>query len=195
MNFTPYFRLATLGLASAALTFATDWADEPIELDPVAVTADKEKLFSLPLDAAPASGSRLGLTNRDLPVSVSVVTQEVMQLRGLRTAMEAVESAVGMTGGTQFGSSPTFSTRGFGGNSVSILRDGIRQNTASQSSRTIDSFLLDRVEVLKGPAGLMFGEGAIGGAVNYLSKAPSAIAGAHGRRTCVRTRDGRWPAG
>ncbi len=177
MNFKFSFRLATLGLASAALAFATDWADEPVELDPVAVTAEKEKLFSLPLDAAPGSGSRLGLTNRDLPVSVSIVTQEVMQLRGLRTAVEAVESAVGMTGGTQYGSIPTYSTRGFGSNSVSILRDGIRQNTASQSSRTIDSFLLDRVEVLKGPAGLMFGEGAIGGAVNYLSKAPAATAG------------------
>ncbi|HRI82479.1 MAG TPA: TonB-dependent receptor [Opitutaceae bacterium] len=177
MNFFPSLRLATLGLATAALTFADDYADTPVELDPIAITADKEKLFSLPLDAAPASGSRLGLTNRDLPVSVSVVTQEVMQLRGLRTAVEAVESAVGMTGGIQFGSIPTYSTRGFGSNSVSILRDGIRQNTASQSSRTIDSFLLDRVEVLKGPAGLMFGEGAIGGAVNYLSKAPAATAG------------------
>ena len=97
-----------------------------------------------------------------------------MQLRGLRTAVEAVEAAVGMTGGTSFGSIPTFSTRGFGSNSVSILRDGLRQNTASQSSRTIDSFLLDRIEVLKGPASLMFGEGAVGGAVNYLSKTPPA---------------------
>ena len=97
-----------------------------------------------------------------------------MQLRGLRTAVEAVEAAVGMTGGTQFGSIPTFSTRGFGSNSVSILRDGIRQNTASQSSRTVDSFVLDRIEVLRGPDGLMFGEGAIGGAVNYISKSPSA---------------------
>lgn len=176
MNFYPSLRLATLGLATAALTFADDFADSPVELAPIAITADKEKLFSLPLDAAPSSGSRLGLTNRDLPISVSIVTQEVMQLRGLRTAVEAVESAVGMTGGTQFGSIPSYSTRGFGSNSVSILRDGIRQNTASQSSRTIDSFLLDRVEVLKGPAGLMFGEGAIGGAVNYLSKAPAITA-------------------
>ncbi len=71
-----------------------------VELDRLEVTADKEKDFSLPLDSTPTTGSRLGLTNRDLPVSVSVVTQEVMQLRGLRTAVEAVEAAVGMTGGT-----------------------------------------------------------------------------------------------
>ncbi|HRE82063.1 MAG TPA: TonB-dependent receptor, partial [Opitutaceae bacterium] len=127
----------------------------------------------LPLDAVATSGSRLGLTNRELPASVSVVTQEMMLLRGLRTAVEAVEAVVGMTGGTQFGSIPNYSTRGFGGNNVSVLRDGIRQNTASQSSRTVDSFILERIEVLKGPDGLMYGEGTIGGAVNYLSKSPS----------------------
>jgi outer membrane receptor protein involved in Fe transport len=191
MNFSRLLSLTILGLAPAIPTFAAA-ADAPVELDPIAITADKEKLFSLPLDAAPSSGSRLGLTNRDLPVSVSVVTQEVMQLRGLRTAVEAVEAAVGMTGGTQFGSIPTYSTRGFGSNSVSIMRDGIRQNTASQSSRTVDSFLLDRVEVLKGPASLMFGEGAIGGAVNYLSKSPSRRRPRRGLRQ--RRRLGQLPA-
>ncbi|MCX6956030.1 MAG: TonB-dependent receptor [Verrucomicrobia bacterium] len=148
--------------------------DEPVQLDKFAVAAEKENNFSLPLDAIATSGSRLGLTSRELPASVSIITQEMMQLRGLRTAVEAVEAAVGMTGGTQFGSIPNYSTRGFGGNNVTILRDGIRQNTASQSSRTVDSFILDRIEVLKGPDGLMFGEGAIGGAVNYISKSPSA---------------------
>ncbi len=144
-----------------------------MQLNKFSVQADKENNFSLPLDAIATSGSRLGLTNRELPASVSVITQEMMQLRGLRTAVEAVEAAVGMTGGTNFGSIPTYSTRGFGGNNVTVMRDGIRQNTASQSSRTVDSFLLDRIEVLKGPDGLMFGEGAIGGAVNYISKSPT----------------------
>lgn len=171
---------ALFSAAIAAVAVAQDSrapAPATVQLDPYSVVADKEKVFSLPLDAAPSTGSRLGLSNRELPASVSVVTQEVMQLRGLRTAVEAVEAAVGMTGGTNFGSIPSYSTRGFGGNAVTILRDGIRQNTASQSSRSVDSYLLDRVEVLKGPASLLFGEGAIGGAVNYLSKAPAALAG------------------
>jgi iron complex outermembrane receptor protein len=166
--------LCSLLLASALSAQTTKPAakDELVVLDRIDVIAEKAKNFSLPLDAAPATGSRLGLTVRDLPASVSVITQEMMQLRGLRTAVESVESAVGMTGGTNFGSIPTYSTRGFGGNNVTILRDGIRQNTASQSSRTVDSFLLDRVEVLKGPSSLMFGEGAVGGAINYVSKNP-----------------------
>ena len=155
------------------LSFSLAASTQPVvQLDRVDVISEKEKTFSLPIDAPVGTGSRLGLTLREMPASVSVITQEVMQARGLRTAVEAVEAAVGMTGGTQFGSIPTYSTRGFGGNNVTILRDGIRQNTASQSSRTIDAFLLDRIEVLKGPASLMFGEGAVGGAVNYVSKVP-----------------------
>ncbi len=164
---------AALAAQTAAPAPSTAAKDTPVQLDKFDVTAEKENNFSLPLDAVVSSGSRLGLTSRELPASVSVVTQEMMQLRGLRTAVEAVEATVGMTGGTQFGSIPNYSARGFGGNNVSVLRDGIRQNTASQSSRTVDSFLLDRIEVLRGPDGLMFGEGAIGGAVNYISKAPS----------------------
>lgn len=167
--------LLSLVPALTAATPAKTGPDDPVQLDKFGVTADKENNFSLPLDAIASSGSRLGLSSRELPASISVITQEMMQLRGLRTAVEAVEAAVGMTGGTQFGSIPNYSTRGFGGNNVSILRDGIRQNTASQSSRTVDSFILDRIEVLKGPDGLMFGEGAIGGAVNYISKSPSPV--------------------
>jgi iron complex outermembrane receptor protein len=164
-----------LALSASALSAKTPKpaTDDLVTLDRFAIAAEKENNFSLPLDALSTSGSRLGLTSRELPASVSIITQEMMQLRGLRTAVEAVEAAVGMTGGTNFGSIPTYSTRGFGGNNVTVLRDGIRQNTASQSSRTVDSFLLDRIEVLKGPDGLMFGEGAIGGAVNYISKSPT----------------------
>lgn len=172
------FRLLHAALATALNRSAAEPSNRavavetPVELDLMEVRTNKEHHFSLPLDSVATAGSRLGLTSRELPASISIVTQEMMQLRGLRTAVEAVEAAVGMTGGTQFGSIPSYSTRGFGGNSVSILRDGIRQNTASQSSRTVDSFVLDRIEVLKGPDGLMYGEGAIGGAVNYISKAP-----------------------
>ncbi len=173
-SFRPLLLISGFTAASlASAASAPPARDEAVQLDRFSVQADKENNFSLPLDAVATSGSRLGLTNRELPASVSIITQEMMQLRGLRTAVEAVEAAVGMTGGTNFGSIPTYSTRGFGGNNVTVMRDGIRQNTASQSSRTVDSFLLDRIEVLKGPDGLMFGEGAIGGAVNYISKSPS----------------------
>lgn len=125
------------------------------------------------LDEPVVTGSRLGIDAFDLPASVSVVSHELIQLRGARTAVEAIESAVGMSGGTSVGSIPNYATRGFAGNDITIMHDGIRQNTNSQSSRPLDSFLFERIEVLKGPASLLYGEGAVGGAVNYVSKLPS----------------------
>lgn len=133
---------------------------------------DDERKRLLPLDTVNETGSRLGLTARELPASVSVVTQDFIQERGSRTAVEAVENAVGMSGGTSVGSIPNFATRGFAGNDITVMRDGIRQNTNSQSARPLDPFLFDRIEVLKGPASLLYGEGAIGGAINYVSKLP-----------------------
>ena len=142
------------------------------ETESVIVEGRRER-SALVLDESVDTGSRLGIDARDLPASVSVVSHELIQLRGARTAIEAIESAVGMTGGTSVGSIPNYATRGFAGNDITVMRDGIRQNTASQSSRPLDSFLFERIEVLKGPASLLYGEGAVGGAINYVSKLPS----------------------
>jgi iron complex outermembrane receptor protein len=140
-------------------------------IDSVTVVGERPR-DSLALDSVATTGSRLSLEARDLPASISVVSHELIDLRGARTALEAVEAAVGMTGGTSVGSIPNYATRGFAGNDITVMRDGIRQNTASQSSRPLDSFLFERIEILKGPASLLYGEGAIGGAVNYVSKLP-----------------------
>lgn len=140
----------------------------------ILVTGQRPPADNLALGEPSLTGSRLELELRDLPASLSVITQDSIRLSGSRTALEAVGSAVGMTGGIGVGSIPSYVTRGFAGNDVTIMRDGIRQNTSSQSSRPLDSFLFDRIEVLKGPASLLYGEGAIGGAVNYVSKQASA---------------------
>lgn len=168
------FATSLICLVPAAAFGETDTPDAFETLEALVVNADdgEDRKKALPLDNVNATGSRLGLTTRELPASVSVVTQDFIQLRGARTAVEAVENAVGMSGGTSVGSIPNFSTRGFAGNDITIMRDGIRQNTNSQSARPLDAFLFDRIEVLKGPASILYGEGAIGGAVNYVSKLP-----------------------
>ncbi len=173
-------RVATawVGLSLLALTVHAAVAAERRgsearnETESVIVEGRRER-SAVVLDESVDTGSRLGIDARDLPASVSVVSHELIQLRGARTAIEAIESAVGMTGGTSVGSIPNYATRGFSGNDITVMRDGIRQNTASQASRPLDSFLFERVEVLKGPASLLYGEGAVGGAINYVSKLPS----------------------
>lgn len=151
-------------------TQSEDGANQPTQLETIVVEGRLTESDSLSLDENLYTGSRLGLSARELPASVSVVTHETIEIRGARTALEAIESAVGMSGGTSVGSIPNYATRGFTGNDITVMRDGIRQNTASQSARPLDAFLFDRIEVLKGPASLLYGEGAVGGAVNYVSK-------------------------
>ena len=167
-----------LGLASNSTVGIAIAADSADEHAPATVTVQADRERSVNLNDVATTGSRLGLETRDLPASVSVVTQELIQLTGARTALEAIESAVGMTGSIGVGSIPSYTTRGFSGNDVTVMRDGIRQNTGSQSARPLDAFLFERIEVLKGPASLLYGEGAVGGAVNYVSKtAPHEFAG------------------
>ena len=156
-------------------------------LAPFITAADKLSTFSLPLDAPSGTGSRLGFTLRELPASVSIVTADLMAARGLRTALEGAQAAVGVTGGIHNGSIPHFGLRGFTLNNLTLLRDGIRQNTMAQSSRPVDAFTLDRIEVLKGPASVLYGEGAIAGVINFVSRQPSTTP-----RTELRAAYGSW---
>lgn len=64
--------------------------------------------------------------------------------------------------------------RGYHGNRVAVLTDGIgnidASNTSADHAVTIDTLTIERIEVLRGPAVLLFGGQAVGGAVNALDK-------------------------
>jgi iron complex outermembrane recepter protein len=64
--------------------------------------------------------------------------------------------------------------RGFQGNRVAVLTDGIgnidASNTSADHAVTIDALTTERIEVLRGPAVLLFGGQAVGGAVNVIDK-------------------------
>ena len=128
----------------------------------------------LRLDAAASGGTLLELPIRELPASLSVVSQELIQERGVRSVVEATELAAGITTFVDSGSMPAFNMRGFSSTSagVSLMRDGIRQNTVPQAGRQLDAFLLERIEVLKGPSSLLYGEGAAGASINMVTKQP-----------------------
>ena len=129
---------------------------------------------ALQLDAPASGGTRLDIPVRELPATLTVITQDLLQERGINNAMDATELSPGITTFMDSGSIPGINVRGFSSTagSVSVTRDGIRQNTLPQSARPLDTFLLDRIEVLQGPASLMSGEGAIGASINYVTKEP-----------------------
>jgi iron complex outermembrane receptor protein len=118
------------------------------------------------------SATRLGLPVREIPATVDVVDQETMRQRGLRTVTEAIQGAVGVTAGDFPAEPAAFSLRGFSGSQINTLYNGIRTGPQNMTSRVMDSANLERVEVLRGPASLMSGEGAAGGSINFVTRKP-----------------------
>jgi iron complex outermembrane receptor protein len=143
-------------------------ARDPKALQTVEVKGEGESGLSLRSSAAAAS--RLGLSLRETPASVEVIGQELIELRGARTLEEALRGAVGISVGGNPGSPGVASTRGFSGGFLTYLFNGVRVSTPTMSNRPQDSFNYERIEVFKGPASVLFGEGGIGGAINFVTK-------------------------
>ncbi|WP_313539162.1 TonB-dependent receptor [Sphingomonas sp.] len=127
----------------------------------------------LALEARTQAGSRLPLTARETPATVEVITQDELQLRGLRTAREAFNDVAGAVSGNVPGNPAVISLRGFSGNAVSILQDGVRISTSTVVQRDSNTWHYDRIEVLKGPASVLYGEGALAGVINKVTRKPT----------------------
>jgi iron complex outermembrane receptor protein len=131
---------------------------------------------TLNLTGTTSTGSRLGLTRLQTPASVDVISAETMAERGQQNVIDAVtQDAVGFTASPAPGNgSLSFNTRGFTGNgTVMTLYDGTRLYVGSGTlTFPYDTWSSQRIEVLRGPASVMHGEGAIGGAINVISKMP-----------------------
>src|SRR5690606_32434377 len=116
-------------------------------------------------------GSRLGLSIRETPAVVDVVTQEDFQIRGVRTALEAMNAAPGLTSGNLPGSIGAASMRGFH-RAINYLYDGVRMANSDVGVRNWDAWSFERIEVIKGPASVTSGEGALAGAINFVPRRP-----------------------
>jgi iron complex outermembrane receptor protein len=118
------------------------------------------------------SASRLGLTVREIPATVEVISAETMREQGYRTVSEVAQGAVGVTSGDNPAEPAAFSMRGFTNSQINTLYNGIKIGPQNMTSRITDTANLEAVEFLKGPASLISGEGAAGGAINFVTKQP-----------------------
>ncbi|UFW52621.1 MULTISPECIES: TonB-dependent receptor [Bradyrhizobium] len=118
------------------------------------------------------SASRLGLTVQETPATVEVISAKTMQEQGYRTVSEVAQGAVGVTSGDNPAEPAAFSMRGFTNSQINMLYNGIKIGPQNMTSRITDTANLAAVEFLKGPASLMSGEGAAGGAINLVTKLP-----------------------
>ena len=126
----------------------------------------------LPLNVKPTTGSALGLTARETPAVVDVMTEKKIEDLGARTTEEALNRAPGVSSSNNATSPGALSLRGFtgAGRAVLLLYDGVRPAEEAFFTRVLDSFLFERIEVLQGPASVNYGEGALAGVINLVPK-------------------------
>jgi iron complex outermembrane receptor protein len=125
-----------------------------------------------PIDLPNVTGSRLALSPRELPATIDSIDANTIMIRGYTTADEAVDSLPGVTSGGSPGDPAQFSMRGFTSSQITILHDGLYIGPASMVNRSQNAYNLYSIDILKGPASILYGQGAVGGTVNYVDKAP-----------------------
>ncbi len=107
---------------------------------------------------------------KDVPNTITVIDQEQLQQRNLFTLEDALTVTNGVTI-TGIGSEdPSYLSRGFTINNY--LVDGVPTFSFAFPAVVPDLFLYDRVEVLRGPAGLFSGAGNPAGSINLVRKRP-----------------------
>lgn len=129
----------------------------------------------LQLDKPSTTGSRLGLTPLETPASIQVIPGDLIRDHGDVTVQDAEQRATGISLIPTPGNGNTaLAARGFTGvTSVMQLYDGLQLYVGSGTvTFPVDTWTVERLEVLSGPASVLYGTGSIGAAINVVPKTP-----------------------
>ncbi|MGV0026861.1 TonB-dependent siderophore receptor [Phormidesmis priestleyi] len=156
--------------SGAGLTIAISPDDGQEE--EITVTGDRAPSYRVP-NASTATGTDTPIL--ETPFSVQVVPQAVIRDQNATQIKDALSNVSGVNyrGDVQGRGGNTFILRGFSG--PQILQDGVRRSGAigeNDSQPITEISNLEQVEVLKGPASILYGAIEPGGAINLVTKQP-----------------------
>ncbi|QVN04079.1 TonB-dependent receptor [Pseudomonas rhodesiae] len=164
------FRLTTLALLAGS---TCAWAQDTtlnLPTSYINASADQPKPATrLDLDTPIESGSRLNLSARENPASVSVADRKTMERIGARNFQDAANALPGVNASAPPGWGGYVSYRGFNGAQISQLFNGINLQYGG-AARPVGAWIYDRVELLGGPSSFLNGSGAVGGSLNVITK-------------------------
>lgn len=126
--------------------------------------------------AGSTAGTKTDTPLKETPQSISVIGKEQIRDQGAQTLQEATRYVPGV-----FSDPYGFDSRGdstiIRGIPATYFVDGLRTTYGySQTTVPIEPYALERIEVLRGPASMLYGQAPTGGIVNAVSKLPSDIA-------------------
>ena len=149
---------------------------DPTALSPIIIQSNQNQDPTAPMKGFVAKNSatatKTGTPLIETQQSISVITADQLKSQDAETVGRALDYIPGVSG-EPFGSDPRFDApriRGFDGRQAQYL-NGLRlMRTAGAPA--IDPYMLERIDVLRGPASVMYGQGNPGGIINLVSKRP-----------------------
>ena len=149
-----------LGLSSTSVFANVTTASNVIQLTPIVVTATRsqEKIDQV-------------------PARISMIEPQILEQSPIAELPHLLmqDAAINMVQSGGFGQQASIFIRGTNSEHALILRDGARLNTASTGAASLaflDTTDIKQIEILKGPASVLYGTDAIGGVIQIISKTP-----------------------
>ncbi|MFG1394874.1 TonB-dependent siderophore receptor [Xanthobacter agilis] len=163
-------------MLGATPSLAQETSDS-VDLPTVTVQSTQETAWG-PVEGYIATRSGAG-TKTDTPIlqtprSVSVVTRQEMDDRAAQNVVDAVSYTAGVVTGA-YGYDPRFDDiyiRGFSVTSRGDYRDSLSQASGNFAYWRTEPYGLERIDIIKGPAGVLYGQTVPGGLINRISKMP-----------------------
>jgi iron complex outermembrane recepter protein len=147
---------------------------QPIDPDEgeeeIVVTGEQEPTYRVP-NASTATKTDTPL--RDIPQSIQVVPRQVIEDQGATRASEILRNVSGVVSTTgPSGVGEEFAIRGFSGNDDVGAGNEYRNGFRALDLGSFNPSNIERVEVLKGPASVLYGQLEPGGVINFVTKQP-----------------------
>jgi iron complex outermembrane recepter protein len=173
--------VAAISLSAAWAAQAQDAAQSSTTLAPIVIEGQRANQSGTgPVDGYVAkdttAGAKTDTPLNEIPQAVSVIGREELDDRGV---VNKVDEALRYTPGVvaaPFGTDPDtdwYYIRGFDATQTGVYLDGLNLFSYGFGGFQIDPFMLERVEVLKGPASVLYGGANPGGIVNMVRKRPT----------------------
>ena len=129
------------------------------------------------VDEIIVKGARIETPASNFGSSIFILNSEDIRLRGIRSAIDAISSSPGVTTkkNGSFGGVGSVRIRGASSSQTLVLVDGVPVNDASSPGggynfEYLDTYNIERIEVLRGSQSTLWGSDAIGGVINIFTK-------------------------
>lgn len=141
------------------------------------VHAIEQKVAKASLDTIVVTATRSGEKIENVPARISIIEPAILEQSPLKALPDLLKTdpSINVVQSGGYGQQTSIFLRGTNSNQVLVLRDGVRLNTATTGAASIpflDTTDLKQIEVLKGPASVLYGTDAIGGVVQFVTKTP-----------------------